>query len=79
MKDLFTFAFRDEDDKIYLDITNIDGDVATFWTSTLSTPSFEEVAFSFYPNPLKDLLNIESTQSEIQKIQIFEMNGKQVL
>lgn len=75
----FTYAFREEDDKIYLDITNNEGSVATFWTSTLSTPNFQEIEFSFYPNPVKDLLHIESPQSEIQKIQIFDMNGKQVL
>lgn len=75
----FTYAFREEDDKIYLDITNNEGSVATFWTSTLSTPNFNEIEFSFYPNPVKDLLNIESPQSELQKIQIFDMNGKQVL
>ena len=79
MKDPFTYAFREEDDKIYLDITNNEGSVATFWTSTLNTPSFKEVEFSFYPNPVKDLLHIESPQSEIQKFEIFDMNGKQVL
>ncbi|MCH8535264.1 MAG: hypothetical protein LAT51_09365, partial [Flavobacteriaceae bacterium] len=56
----FTYDFREEEDKIYLDITNGEGDVATFWTSTLSTPSFEETAFSFYPNPVKDRLHLES-------------------
>ena len=79
IKDPFTYAFREEDDKIYLDITNSEGDVATFWTSTLSTPNFQEIEFSFYPNPVKDRLYIESPQSEIQKIQIFDINGKQVL
>jgi len=79
MKNPFTYAFREEDDKIYLDITNNEGSVATFWTSTLSTPSFNEVEFSFYPNPVKDLLHIKSPQSEIQKLEIFDMNGKQVL
>ena len=79
IKQPFTYAFREEDDKIYLDITNNEGSVATFWTSTLSTPSFEEVAFSFYPNPVKDHLHLESPQSELQMLQIFDMSGKQVL
>ncbi|MCH8534745.1 MAG: T9SS type A sorting domain-containing protein [Flavobacteriaceae bacterium] len=78
-KNPFTYDFREEEDKIYLDITNGEGDVATFWTSTLSTPSFEEIAFSFYPNPVKDRLHLESPHEEIQNIEIFDMNGKRVL
>lgn len=47
-------------------------------TSVLSSESFEiQNSTLVYPNPVTDLLNI-STYSEIQKVQIFDITGKQV-
>ncbi|GGE44190.1 hypothetical protein GCM10010832_25270 [Psychroflexus planctonicus] len=35
--------------------------------------------FTFYPNPAKDLLHMESQQNKIDQIVIYNLNGKQVL
>ena len=75
----FTFEFRNEGDLIYLDITNTNGEVATFWASTLSNDNFEEGEFLIYPNPVSDQLHIESARSQIQQVEIFNLNGKRVL
>ena len=75
----FTYAFRYEGDIIYLDITNTEGDVATFWASTLSNNSFDKTQFSLYPNPITNELYIENEEIDIQQIKIYNLSGKQVL
>ena len=75
----FTYAFRYDDDLIYLDITNTEGDVATFWTSTLSNENFDKTQFSIYPNPVVNELYIESEQAKIDRVEVFTLNGKQIL
>ena len=75
----FTYEFRYEGDLIYLDITNTEGDVATFWASTLSNTNFDKTQFSFVPNPVANELHIESEQAKIDQIEIYNLNGKQVL
>ncbi|GGE44200.1 T9SS type A sorting domain-containing protein [Psychroflexus planctonicus] len=75
----FSYTFTEEGDLIHLDITNSEGDVATFWASTLSNENFEEIEFSIYPNPAKDLLHMESQKNKIEQITIYNLNGKQVL
>ena len=77
--DPFTYEFRYEGDFIYLDVTNTEGDVATFWASTLSNENFDKPQFSLYPNPVDNELNIESEQAKIEQIGIYNLNGKQVL
>ncbi|GGE23139.1 T9SS type A sorting domain-containing protein [Psychroflexus salis] len=74
----FDYSFREEDDLIYLDITNPEGSVATFWTDTLSSTDFENVKLSIYPNPTTNLLHIESEEATVQQIEIFNLEGKQV-
>ena len=75
----FTYAFRYEGDIIYLDITNTEGDVATFWASTLSNYSFDKIQFSLYPNPTAYELYIENEKVDIQQVEIYNLSGKQVL
>ena len=75
----FDYSFREEDDLIFLDITNPEGSIATFWASTLSNTNFDKTKFSFFPNPVANELHIESEQAKIDQIEIYNLNGKQVL
>ena len=75
----FTYNFSYEDDLIFLDITNSEGNVATFWATSLSNENFNEAYFSVFPNPVVNELNIETNQISIQQISIYNLNGKQVL
>ena len=75
----FNYDFRNEGDIIYLDITNSEGDVATFWASTLSSSNFEARDFSIFPNPATNQLNIQSENVAIQHLEIFNLSGKRVL
>lgn len=74
----FIYEFREDEDFIYLDITNSVGDVATFWASTLSSSNFEESDFTIYPNPVTNQLYIES-QEAFQRVEVFTINGKRIL
>ncbi|UGS22934.1 RCC1 domain-containing protein [Flavobacterium channae] len=49
-----------------------------FPCSTLSAESFENTAISFYPNPVKDELNILNS-TEIEKFEIFNVIGQNVM
>ena len=75
----FTYSFRYEDSFIFLDITNSNGDIATFFTTTLSSTNFEKVALTIYPNPTSTLLHIETNQTAITAVEIFDLQGKQVM
>ena len=75
----FNYEFRYEGDLIYLDITNTEGDVATFWASTLSNANFDKTQFSIYPNPVTNQLHVASEQAKIERVEIYNLNGKQVL
>lgn len=75
----FAYSFRYDDNFIFLDITNSNGDVATFFTSTLSNTNFKQVALTIYPNPTSNLLHIETSQTDITAIRIFDLQGKRVM
>lgn len=45
---------------------------------SLSTPDFEFANLNFYPNPVKQILNIKN-QSIIENIQIFSVSGQSIL
>ncbi|WP_395056312.1 endonuclease [Flavobacterium sp.] len=44
------------------------------WSSTLSSPDFNELQVSMYPNPAKDVIAISGLKNEA-KIEIFSMTG----
>lgn len=46
-------------------------------TSTLGTGSFDNGSFSFYPNPVKNILNLSYNQ-EISTIDVFNLLGQKV-
>ncbi len=75
----FEFEFTIEGDLIFLDITNSDGDVASFWATSLSDINFKEASFSIFPNPVAEILHIKNEQAQIEKVEIYDLNGKQVL
>lgn len=75
----YSYEFREEDDLIYLDITNVEGSVATFSNVTLSNTNFEKVELSIYPNPTSNLLHIETSQTDISRVEIFDVQGKRVM
>ncbi|QTY26332.1 T9SS type A sorting domain-containing protein [Flavobacterium sp. CS20] len=72
----FTYAFSTTPDKIYLDITNSEGSIATFYDNFLSREEFLEDNISIYPNPVKDILNIRCSEMILQHISIFDLQGR---
>ncbi len=75
----FSYSFRTENEILYLDITNSNDDVATFFATTLSNTAFERIGLSIYPNPTSKLLHIEASQTDISRVEIFDLQGKQVM
>ena len=71
-----TYSFRTVDDIIYLDITNTIGEVATFYANNLSQEEFLKDSISIYPNPVKDILQIESVGVAIDKVKIYDLSGR---
>jgi len=45
---------------------------------TLATPGFESNKFTFYPNPVKDVLNIEYNKT-IAKVAVYNILGQEVM
>jgi hypothetical protein len=74
----FTYSFRDEAELLYLEITNANGDVATFFTTTLSNTNFEKAELTIYPNPTSNLLHIETNQTDITAVEIFKLLVKRL-
>jgi len=74
----FSYLFREEAEFLYLDITNSNGDVATFFTTTLSNTNFDKVELTIYPNPTSNLLHIETKQTDVTAVEIFDLQGKSV-
>jgi len=48
------------------------------WEQTLSNGEFDSKAFSYYPNPVENLLNLAYNQ-EITSVSVFNLLGQQVL
>src|SRR5690554_2134948 len=54
--------------------------IASYNDKPSSTDQFTETAFSIYPNPTTDVLNITSTSTEnITQAKIYDLSGKQLL
>src|SRR5690625_2863636 len=52
--------------------------VDAFTTENLSVADFEALDFTYYPNPVSDLLHIDSEES-INMLEVYSYDGKQVL
>ena len=74
----FNYTLTTENDIISLTITNSLGDSATYSATTLSNRDYEGNTFSIFPNPVNSKLRIKSQQT-IQHIEIFDLNGKQII
>jgi len=48
------------------------------WEPTLSNGQFENAGFKFYPNPVRDVLNISYNQ-DISKIEVYNVLGQKVI
>lgn len=64
-----------------LKLTNVSsGAGATFNQGlVIGNQEFEKPTFSIYPNPAKDKLYIENESLAIRAVQVFNLQGKQVL
>lgn len=51
-------------------------DYGVYFVSNLSTENTEYTNLKFYPNPVKDLLNIETNAFENANIEIYSMSGQ---
>ncbi len=74
----FNYQFYTQNDLIYLEITNAEGSVATFFDFLLSNNVFSKQHFKIYPNPTSRYINIEAVDLIINQVQIFDINGKLV-
>jgi hypothetical protein len=72
----FSYTFTTTSDKIYLDITNSEGSIATFYDDFLSQDDFLKQNLKVYPNPVKDKLLIESSGLNIKKTEVYNLYGK---
>lgn len=73
-----TYSFTTVGDLIYLDITNSIGEVATFYAQNLSQDAFLKDAIRIYPNPVADVLLIDSSIVAIENLDLYDMNGRLV-
>lgn len=71
--DLVLFASSFNQTGVYIDNVNI-----TEETMSVEEASFE--SFSFYPNPTKDVINIQLNNNQaIQQLEVFDVTGKSIL
>ena len=47
-------------------------------TTNLANPTFDNSSFTFYPNPVKDVLNISNAQN-ISKVQVINLLGQEMM
>jgi hypothetical protein len=72
----FTYIIETIDDYLKLTITNGEGDWAVYNSVLLSTTSFTQNSFTFYPNPAKEILTIATRFSESFTTNVYDMTGK---
>lgn len=75
----FSYTFTITQNKIYLDITNSEGSIATFYDNLLSTEEFLENQMAIFPNPVKDMLYVDVSNADSFKFTIYDLNGRGVL
>ncbi|QTY27265.1 T9SS type A sorting domain-containing protein [Flavobacterium sp. CS20] len=75
----FNYNITTVGDINYLNITNSIGEVATFYAANLSQEEFLKDSITFYPNPVSEVLNIKSSGIPIEKVKVYDLNGRLVL
>jgi len=80
LNDPFPYVITTNGNEKTLIITNVRGDEAIYGDQILSTGFYEHTPFSIYPNPVKNILNIQSQNnySSDASVQVFDINGKLV-
>lgn len=77
--DLFGYGVAtNSDGSKTLTITNIVGDQAIYNNVHLGTNQLENRSFAIYPNPVKNVLSVESN-SVVERIVIYDIAGKKAL
>jgi len=74
----FSYDFSYVEDLVYLHITNLEGSAATFYATNLSQDEFLKESISIYPNPVTNVLKIESSSTAIDNIKIYDLRGRLV-
>jgi hypothetical protein len=74
----YSFSYSDSGDKVYLHIDNQAGSIATFFASTLSVQNFLKNKVFIYPNPVQDILKIESARFAVKAVKLYDLNGRLV-
>ena len=74
----FQYAFSFDNNLIYLNITNNEGSIATFYDNFLSQDNFLKQDLVIYPNPVKDRLFIESPNMALEQVNIYDLSGRLV-
>ncbi len=76
-KNPFNYTIESDGDNYMLTIENGEGDIAVYGNVPLSIEDFNTTTVSIYPNPVKELLFIESKEN-ISNITVFDIHGKKV-
>jgi len=72
----YSFSYSDSGDIVYLYIDNQAGSLATFFASTLSSQEFSKKKVYIFPNPVQDILKIESAGFAIKTVKLYDLNGR---
>jgi heat shock protein HslJ len=73
----FSYNITPEGNALKLTVTNNKGDQAIYYSTILAVDNTVNNDFKVYPNPAKDILNIE-TSIKIDKINVYDASGKMV-
>lgn len=80
--DRFQIVFKTDDNAVLTANANADAilvhNIVVSTNNTLSTKGKNAFEFSMYPNPVKDVLHINTLEA-IQKVEVFDLLGKSVL
>ena len=74
-KNTFAYIIEADNDEYQLTIMNNNGDLAVYVNVFLSNPDFKKLKLSIYPNPVIDILFLQ-TNTVPDSIRIYDMNGK---
>lgn len=80
--DRFQIVFKKDDNSVLSANTNTDAilvhNIVVSTSNTLSNKDFSKIDFNIYPNPVEDVLTIDSNEA-IHQVDIYDVLGKQVM
>ncbi len=74
----FTYTIETVNDYSQLTIENGEGDWAVYNSVLLSTSTFQQNSFVLYPNPVKEVLQINNSSNQLVTAIIYNINGKKI-